>query len=588
MHTFKFRKSNEFYRLRISKEFLLLFISLFSSLSILPQDAMMNKSSHRDSIVKYNYKDSARTKYFIEDYISHSKRNKDYKNLFDAYHAMASFYYQYNDTLKLVEYTDKLFSVAKNNNLKIELLKGYHLKNNALTMISGLGDQRIFGHIYEALKIAKEIESTVWERKYYDDLASYYEITGDFEKALGQYRDNLTVLKRIAESADYKKFKMWGGSIEKTYLALADIFISLREVDSAKIYNKMAKSVLDSTVGKYHAAYCYTHKIHEVEINLLEDKIELAKKNLGEAIAIAPETNKKSFNANAEHYYSGLISYHEGDFDKAIRSFEAIDTISIQSFERAGYFDNDFYKILYKSYLKNNDLKKADYFFDKHLASLRGKININNSVYSNLKDLEISRYNEEVEALKSKSSKQRIILVLISFISLFITILVVVLFRKKQKKNQEKLALLLERIERKKTHKKLTPVPLKINDKEVQRIIKKIHELEDMRYYLKNDCTLPNLAKKLKTNTTYLSKIFNTHYQKRFNTYINELRIDFIIEKLNSDNQFRNYTIKSLANEVGFKSKESFNSAFKKRTGVLPSTLIKELSKQKDGYLGDR
>lgn len=580
MHRLKLGKSNELGFLRISKEFLSLSIFLLFSLTILSQDSMVKKSSYRDSIVKYNYNDSARTKYFIEGYISHSNRNNDFKKLFDAYHAMASFYYQYNDTLKLVEYTDKLFSVAKKNNLKIELLKAYHLKNNAMTMTSGIGDERILGNIYEALKIAKEIQSTVWECKYYDDLASYYEITGDFEKALNQYKDNLAVLNKIAESPDYEKFKMWGGSIEKTYLELTDIYIDLKEVDSAKTYKNMAKSMLDATVGKYHDAHCFRNKIHELEINLLEDNIDSAKENLKEAFEIVPETYKNSFKENSKYYYSGLISYHEGDFDKAINNFEAMDTLSIQSNERAGFFLDDFYKIQYKSYLKTNDLERADFFFEKHIASLKGQMNINNSVNSNFKNLEISQYHEEVRALKKERLKQRLILSVILLVAFVVTVLIIVLFREKQKRNKEKLELLMERISEQESLVKPKVVPLKINDDEIKRIIKRINELEETGYYLKNDCTLSNLAKKLKTNTTYLSKIFNLHYEKSFNTYINDLRIDFVIERLKHDTLFRRYSIQSLANEVGFKSKESFNAAFKKRTGVLPSALVNKLTKK--------
>jgi AraC-like DNA-binding protein len=402
-------------------------------------------------------------------------------------------------------------------------------------------------------------------------------ISGDFEQAVNYHKKNLLLLQRISNSEDYAKYKIWGGSIEKTYLELSDIYIDLKDVDAAITYMHLAKNVLDSTEGNYHDDYRLRNKINELEINLLDDKAKLAKENLREALKLIPEHYKQAFSNYTKNYYYGLISYHEGDFDKAIRSFEAIDTITIRSYERAGFFHDDFYKILYKSYLKNNDLKKADYFFEKHLASLRGKMIINNSVNSNFKDLEISRYNEEVEALKNKSSKQHTILIWIFFISLFITILVVVPFRKRQKKIGKNWHYFWKGWNVRK-RKKNTPVPIKINDKEVQRIIKKINELEDMGYYLKHDCTLANLAKKLKTNTTYLSKIFNSYYQKKFNTYINDLRINYVIEKIKNDTQFRKYTIKSLANEVGFKSKESFNAAFKKRTGVLPSALIKKLS----------
>jgi AraC-like DNA-binding protein len=115
----------------------------------------------------------------------------------------------------------------------------------------------------------------------------------------------------------------------------------------------------------------------------------------------------------------------------------------------------------------------------------------------------------------------------------------------------------------------------------VGRIIRGLDKLEDEKYFLKMDCTASNLAKKINTNTTYLSKIINTYYQKNFTEYINDLRIEFALNRLKNDKLYGQYSILAIANEIGFKSKESFNSAFKKRTGVLPSSLIKALNNSK-------
>jgi len=91
------------------------------------------------------------------------------------------------------------------------------------------------------------------------------------------------------------------------------------------------------------------------------------------------------------------------------------------------------------------------------------------------------------------------------------------------------------------------------------------------------DCSLSSMAKKINTNTTYLSKVINSHFKKSFNAYINELRINYVLTRLKEDKLFRRYTIQSIANDIGFKSKESFNKAFRIQTGILPSYYIKQL-----------
>jgi AraC-like DNA-binding protein len=235
--------------------------------------------------------------------------------------------------------------------------------------------------------------------------------------------------------------------------------------------------------------------------------------------------------------------------------------------------------MLYKSYLKTRDINKADFYFEKHLSSLKGQMDINNAINSNFKKIETDGYLEEMKILKNENTKQRVIF-LIGFIAAIIMLFFIVLgFKGNQKRNQEKLKIPIDQISiQEKRHQPKVDV-LKINDTEIQRIIQNLNELEDKGYFLRVDCTVSNLAKKLKTNTTYLSKIVNVHYQKNFTTYINDQRIDYVRERLKKDPMFRRYSIVSIANEIGFKSKESFNSAFKKRTGVLPSVVIKELNK---------
>ncbi len=72
--------------------------------------------------------------------------------------------------------------------------------------------------------------------------------------------------------------------------------------------------------------------------------------------------------------------------------------------------------------------------------------------------------------------------------------------------------------------------------------------------------------------------MINAHHQKNFNTYINDLRINYAILKLKEDTRFRSYSIQSISEDIGYKSPDSFTKYFKKRTGLLPSVYIKKLN----------
>ena len=95
-----------------------------------------------------------------------------------------------------------------------------------------------------------------------------------------------------------------------------------------------------------------------------------------------------------------------------------------------------------------------------------------------------------------------------------------------------------------------------------------------------NNITLANLAIDFNTNSRYLSKIINVNKGKNFSTYISDLRIDYSIEKLKTNEKFRKLAIKGIAFEIGFNNTESFSKAFYRKTGIYPSYFIKEIEKQ--------
>ena len=90
--------------------------------------------------------------------------------------------------------------------------------------------------------------------------------------------------------------------------------------------------------------------------------------------------------------------------------------------------------------------------------------------------------------------------------------------------------------------------------------------------------TLNSLAQKFNTNTSYLSKVININKKMNFRTYLNNIRVDYIIEQLKKDKKLRLYTIDAIAKEAGFKTPESFSKAFFKQTGIYPSYFLKKLS----------
>ena len=192
----------------------------------------------------------------------------------------------------------------------------------------------------------------------------------------------------------------------------------------------------------------------------------------------------------------------------------------------------------------------------------------------------------EIKGLKSdklKSKKNYVYLLIASSIGILTLLIFIIGFRRKQKSNKTLLNNLLEKITVLETPQNKTSSnnakEIVINDAKVNAIVKRLNKLEEQEYYLSTNCNLRSIAKKVKSNATYLSRIINTHKNKNYNDYINDLRIDYTIKRLKNNKQFRSFSIKSIATEVGYKSDYSFAKHFKSKTGLNPSYYIKEINK---------
>jgi AraC-like DNA-binding protein len=126
------------------------------------------------------------------------------------------------------------------------------------------------------------------------------------------------------------------------------------------------------------------------------------------------------------------------------------------------------------------------------------------------------------------------------------------------------------------TEKKINLIP----EKSEQELLKKLEKFESSEGFLNNKTSLVNLSKTLKTNPKYLSEVVNRNKGKNFNSYINDLRINYILQKLKAETKYSNYKITSLAEECGYNSHSTFIAAFRSVTGISPSTFIKFLKEK--------
>lgn len=88
--------------------------------------------------------------------------------------------------------------------------------------------------------------------------------------------------------------------------------------------------------------------------------------------------------------------------------------------------------------------------------------------------------------------------------------------------------------------------------------------------YLNASLSLFDLARQLKISSRELSLLINHQLNRHFFDFINEYRVEKAKELLRNSDR-KKFTISEILYKVGFNSKSSFNTAFKKYTGMTPT-----------------
>lgn len=118
----------------------------------------------------------------------------------------------------------------------------------------------------------------------------------------------------------------------------------------------------------------------------------------------------------------------------------------------------------------------------------------------------------------------------------------------------------------------------KIADEQAATLIQKLEKLlQEQALYKDPNLKLNDLSKKINVSGHQLSQLLNDNLRKSFSTYINEYRINeackMIIEQ-------PNLTLEAIGYEVGFNSKSTFYTTFKKLKYTTPMHYKEKAGKQ--------
>lgn len=515
----------------------------------------------------------------------------------------------YNKNSDNVNEIKKLYLYSKKKNYKqgtlaglLELQKHYLVSGNTTLSLK---------FSYEAEKLAKEIQNN-------ESLSSIYLYRGQASARLDLYKE---AKENLHKSVSYSH--KITDNVEKQ-LQLSTIYANSAGMyegdenanDSISHYLQKSLEAVKNTPTKrlteiqkdnyyqllmtsyMNMGMLYTYIVQPANL----DKAEPYFQKVLEFSKTAP----KYFEASDFDAYKtvGVFYSRKKDFKKSIEFLEK--ALQIEKHKNNPRMRLLIYKEIKDSYESLSNLPKQNEYLELY-SSLNDSINradkksiIEESRDTIKKSAEITKLNQSRD-LKS-------IILIASALVLILALVIWIAFYRRNLKIKKSYSTLIEKLEKEKDNQKpnfnisndinedieeivtavdINPTEYKdnnninpkvaISNDTERKILKKLNAFEDSNKFLKKEISLSSMSHQINTNPRYLSDIIRTHRNQNFNSYINSLRINYIVQKLYNEPKYREYKISYLAEECGYTSSQVFVIAFKKETGFTPSYFLDNL-----------
>ncbi|WP_068943671.1 helix-turn-helix domain-containing protein [Chryseobacterium timonianum] len=429
------------------------------------------------------------------------------------------------------------------------VISSIYRKNALALMYLGL-DSDSKRDVETAIEFAKTIKNP--DRKYlrqtqcYMDLHSYYaSMNHQFEKKI--YKDS--TLYYLNKSLDAgQKIKDNNGEISNKIKYNEVIFIYIR-------------------LGIFYLEYSDE-----------KGNLGLAEKNLLKAEKLQEETNGLPIRSQTTLFNQLSWLYMEKkEYQKSIDYANRSLQLEKQQSRPSSRVES--FEFLATCYMEIGEKEKSKYYMRQY-TNLKDSITITGRTNANTT---IKKMVAEVDNGHKENSKKQ--LMIIGILILMATVVTIILWRRKKRIIHKKYEELITKINDEK--KASEPLPdikdneskssVVITDETVKSLLPKLEKFENSDKYLRKDLSLSWMANHLNTNPKYLSEVIKGYRNHNFTSYINELRINYIIRKLYENPIYREYKITYLAEECGYTTPRVFVNAFKKETGFTPSYFVEQL-----------
>ena len=533
---------------------------------------------------------------WINLYIKKSKKENNNETLIYAYREASN-----NTNLpNNFKYSDSALITAKKTNDK-KLLSYAYLNRGTIYMDEEMYNKAL-DDILLSNKYSEELgdEYTYHKTKYFIAqnkiyLGLYEDANNELKSCLKYFKENSNLNEELGKS--YSMYYLY------SLMSYLDTNTKIgKQSENQALIDEVLKYIKNNKLDRYTPYFISiegTDAFYRKDYKLAIDKLTKA---------------LLSYNDQWPHhtdiYYLGLSFWHSGRKKVAIKYLEEIDN----EYNKTKKLNPNF-RTAYEILIKYNDsigntekqleyinkLMALDKSYEKNYKYLYTRIN---------KEYDNQKLIEEKNKIEKSLKTQKITNVFLFLISLLVIGLIVLRYRKLQKtykarfeeiiaqselkkhddkKITQKHALLTKEQENKEDSQIIPEVNITeasfdynfynkipgLNPIFIENILNQLEEFENNNKFLDTQISQRLLSENFSTNATYLSKIINVYKGKTFNIYINDLRLDYIIEFLKNDVKYLNMDVKELARLSGFSNTENFSDNFQRKFKIKPSYFIK-------------
>ena len=526
----------------------------------------------------------------------------------ESYDSLVSFYQQANrvfDTIRMDMAAQLILEKAKQED-KAE----YYIRGHQFFSITNRKKGKYLESITHIDKAISFLEKVKYNRKtnIYLSKGNLHQKIGEYDIALDSYLKCLVFIEEEEKPLSIKISVHNNIATLKSLLldangALEEYSKVLKMIDKDESHEKehivstligISKSYTD--LGDYENGLSYCYELME-KSELYDDKIgkiqglmglgriltlmgsyDKALIHLKEAQSIENAVDRDYLHTGI-HVFKARAYYFLKDYKTVISELKSAENLIYKN--EFGQFYLEEMNILFaRSYKELNEIDNARYYLTKSFDVIEEnnlrKSRLNNDI---LNKYDLGALHSELKEAEEKFKNQKSLLRIFLIALLGLVLISFMTYAYISRENKKKFDALISSLNREEAINKVNVQSVEIEDEKVAEILKKLNTFEREEQYLQRDTSLTTVAKKMNTNTTYLSKVINAHKKKTFISYVTDLRIDHAVKKLKNEPRLRAYTIASIANEMGFNSVNTFARAFKKKVGITPAYFIKQVEK---------